>query len=108
MIDPTIVVGSISLLGLVASPLIAYLLSRKKDTSAEGRLNHDELQEDLAALRKEFRDFRIETNATMAYQGSVITHLDNEVIAIRQGVEAGNVPPLPPRPPWPSRIASAA
>lgn len=102
--DPTVAVGLVSLLAAVLVPVTAKILAGKKDTAAEGRLNHDELQEDLAALREEFRLFRKETAATMSYQGRVIRHLDDEVIEIRRGVEAGMVPPLPPRPPWPTEI----
>lgn len=106
-LDAGTLVGIASLLGLVVTPLVAWLLNRRKDTASESRLNHDELQEDLKSLREEMRLFRRETAAKVAYQGAVIRHLDNEVIEIRRGVETGAVPPLPPRPPWPSEIVGA-
>lgn len=102
--DPTVAVGLVSLLAAVLVPVIAKILAGKKDSAAEGRLNHDELQEDLAALREEFRLYKREITAQVNYQGRVIRHLDDEVIQLRQGIEAGMVPPLPPRPPWPTDI----
>lgn len=113
--DPTVAVGLVSLLAAVLVPVVAKILAGKKDSAAEGRLNHDELQEDLAALREEFRLYKEETRlhqkgitAQVGYQGRVIRHLDDEVIQLRQGVEAGHVPPLPPRPPWPSDIGEGS
>ena len=103
-LDPTVVVALVSLLAAIVVPVVAKILAGKRDASAEGRLNHDELQEDLAALRLEFRDYKREITAQVNYQGRVIRHLDDEVIQLRQGVEAGMVPPLPPRPPWPTEI----
>lgn len=105
--SPEVVVGIVSALALVLVPVVAKILSGKRDQNAEGRLNHDELQEDMSSLREEFRLFRKEMTAQINYQGRVIRHLDDEVIALRQGVEAGNVPPLQPRPPWPSEIGAA-
>lgn len=112
MIEPSVIVAVVALAGAIAAPVVAALLGRRKDQTVEGRLNHDELQEDLAALREEFRAEKEETRlykkgmtAQINYQGRVIRHLDDEVIQLRQGVETGQIPPLPPRPPWPDEIS---
>lgn len=101
MNEPGTIVGIIA---VVLGPLIAWLAGRRKESSAEGRLNHDELQEDLSALRTEFREYKRDIQPQINYQGKVIRHLDDEVIQLRRGVEEGQIPPLPLRPPWPDEV----
>ena len=105
--ETSIVISLVSLCGAVAAPVVAWMLGRRREQSADVRLNYDELQEDFAALRTEFRAYRQEAE-NRDRQARVredmlegkVRHLENEVAGLRNGISNGAIPPLPPRPSW--------
>lgn len=102
----------IGALALVIGPLALKLFNRR-DTS------YDQIQEDLKEMRierKNDREAAIEErekdrisakeNAAASARETrtlknLVLHLDNEVVKLRNDIQAGNVPPLKPREPWP-------
>lgn len=77
--------------------------------SADQNAGHDQVQEDLAALRLEFNqektDRRIEREKDqreIRYQAGIIRSLDGEIVDLRRGIVAHDPTYiLPDRKPWP-------
>ena len=107
--DSTAWAGLFALLGTVAGLVFTAYKFRATRRDDEGRTSYDQIQEDLAALRADFlkekEERRVQWESDqrqIRYQGSIIRHLDDEIIALREGIQTGKIPPLPPRNPWPA------
>lgn len=101
-----IVISLIGVIGTAVTIVVSKVVNMK---SAKVGLI-DELQEEVKGYRDEIRALRADLNAFKMkseleadHNATIIRHLDDEVIGLRQDISAGLVPPLRPRPPWPLR-----
>lgn len=101
-----IVISLIGVIGTAVTIVVTKVVNMK--SSRAGLI--DELQEEVKGYRDEIRALRADLNAFKMkseleadHNATIIRHLDDEVIGLRQDIAAGIVPPLRPRPPWPLR-----
>lgn len=102
--NPTaIIVAILALAGAVVTPIVSHLLGRRRNNRTEGRLDWDEMQEDIGAVRLELRKYKADAGAEIAWLNECLRIVDDEVIELRAGISERRIPPLPPRKPWPQR-----
>lgn len=90
-----LITGGTALISIVLTTIL------KKRPARVGA--YDNVQEDLNALRKEFRMYKHDQDRETDYAKQVIVHLDNEVMEIRSMMNAIPGVTLPPRKPYPVR-----
>lgn len=86
----------------VLTTVSGVVFAAKKFGAERQVTSHDQLQEDLAALRAEFSAYRRYADMEFSYHRSVNAHLENEVSELREAWPPGSQP-LPPRKPYPTR-----
>ncbi|MBM9467272.1 hypothetical protein [Nakamurella leprariae] len=70
--------------------------------------DYGNLQKDIESLRDRLHEVETEMRANEVRHRIEINHLDTEVLELRRGIEAGTIPPLPPRKPWPALPSAPA
>lgn len=112
---PTVLTGIMVLAGTLAGIFVSALIARKAQKSTDSNASYDQLQEDLKEMREERKRDREaairereKDRAEMSYLQSLVLHLDNEVVDLRDDIQSGHIPPLKPRVPRPQRPAVAA
>lgn len=91
-------------IGVSLVTTISGVIFAAKKFGAERQVtSHDQLQEDLEALRREFGAYRRYTDNELTYLRSVNAHLENEVTELREAWPPVVGVRLPPRRPYPQR-----